>query len=74
MRTSKDKVAADPFTKSIDELAALLTRAGGKPVTAAMIKADLKAGAPKAKGGGVHWLNYAAWLAKELAVEAARPA
>lgn len=52
--------------KSVEDLAAMLSRASGKTVTPAMIKADLKAGAPKQPGGLVHLLNYTAWLAKGL--------
>lgn len=61
------KSGPEPHLKSVDEVAALLSRTSGMEITAAMIKADIKSGAPKGKGGKVHILNYAAWLAKELA-------
>lgn len=46
------------------ELAALLTRAGGSPVTPAMIEADLAAGAPIDAEGRMNLITYTAWLLK----------
>ncbi|MBX3387782.1 MAG: hypothetical protein KF768_14545 [Phycisphaeraceae bacterium] len=44
----------------------MLTRLGGKPVTEAMIRADIDAGAPVNADGSVNLVHYAAWLVKEM--------
>ena len=61
------RAAADPWTKSPEDLAAMLTRAGCGEITAAAIRADVKAGAPRGKGGMINALAYAAWLLRERA-------
>lgn len=66
---SKSRAARSELDKSPEELAALLTRAGGQKISAAAIRRDLKAGAPKNQDGTIHVLNYAAWLAREHARE-----
>lgn len=55
---------------TVEQLSALLTRHSGKSVTAAQIRQDLKAGAPKQKSGGVHLVEYTAWLCREYAADA----
>jgi hypothetical protein len=49
------------------DLAALLSRVGGKPVTAEVIRADVGAGAPANADGTINLIHYAAWLALEVA-------
>jgi hypothetical protein len=49
------------------DLAALLARVGGKPVTAEMIRADIDAGAPANPDGTMNLIHYTAWLVKECA-------
>jgi len=44
----------------------VLTRLGGKPVTDAMLRADIDAGAPVNADGSVNLVHYAAWLVKEM--------
>jgi hypothetical protein len=51
---------------SLADVAALLSRVGGKPVTAEMIRADIDAGAPANPDGTLNLIQYAAWLAKEV--------
>lgn len=53
------------MTKSPEDLAGLLTRASGVEISAAVIRADVKAGAPRGKGGVVNLFAYAAWLLRE---------
>lgn len=65
---AKTKPAAasnDPTRLSVRDLAALLTRAGGK-IDAAAIEADLAARAPRNADGTIHLLHYAAWLASQV--------
>lgn len=47
---------------TIPELSRLLTEAAGEPVTLAMLRADLAAGAPVNPDGTVNLVQYAAWL------------
>lgn len=47
---------------SLPELAKLLSDAGEHPVTVAMLRADVTAGAPVNPDGTVNLLHYAAWL------------
>ena len=51
----------------LDDLAAILSRAGGKAVTAETIRADVDAGAPVNPDGTMNLVHYAAWLAREVA-------
>ena len=39
---------------------------GGKPVTDAMLRADIDAGAPVNADGSLNLVHYAAWLVKEM--------
>lgn len=45
---------------------ALAAVSGNREVTAAMVQADIKAGAPVNPDGTVHLVCYIAWLAKEV--------
>jgi hypothetical protein len=51
----------------VDELAAVLSRAGGRPVTAEMIQRQIAAGAPLNPDGTVNLIQFTAWLAREVA-------
>lgn len=57
----------NPAALSVPHAAKLLTRAGGSPVTDAMIAADLAAGAPTNADGTINLVHYAAWLVREMA-------
>ena len=48
------------------DVAALLSRVGGKPVTAEMIREDIAAGAPTNPDGTMNLVHYAAWLVVEV--------
>jgi hypothetical protein len=56
----------DPQALTLEEVARLLSAAGGKKITAAQIQADLEAGAPQRPDGRVNLVHYAAWLAQQL--------
>ena len=47
---------------SLADVAALLSRVGGKPVTAEMLREDIAAGAPQNPDGTLNLVHYAAWL------------
>ena len=56
----------NPAALPVSDAARVLTRLGGKPVTEAMIHADIDAGAPVNADGSVNLVHYAAWLVKEM--------
>lgn len=55
----------NPAALSIDDIAALLTRAGSREISAAQVRRDLGAGAPQNADGSIHLVHYAAWLASQ---------
>lgn len=55
-----------PGAMPVADAARVLTRLGGKPVTDAMLRADIDAGAPTNADGSINLVHYAAWLVKEM--------
>ena len=51
---------------AVQDLARLLTRAGGKTVSVEMLNADITAGAPVNPDGTMNLVQYAAWLVREV--------
>ena len=58
--------ALNPSALTPANLARLLTRVGGQPVTEEMIEADLAAGAPLNADGTINLVHYSAWLVREM--------
>jgi hypothetical protein len=56
----------DPQALSLEELAKILSAAGGKKITASQIQADLGSGAPQRPDGKINLVHYAAWLARQV--------
>ena len=56
----------NPAALSPANLARLLTRVGGQPVTEEMVEADLAAGAPLNADGTINLVHYCAWLVREM--------
>ena len=56
----------NPAAMPVAGAARVLTRLGGKPVTEAMLRADIDAGAPTNANGTINLVHYAAWLVKEM--------
>ena len=56
----------NPAAMPVADAARVLTRLGGKPVTEAMLRADIEAGAPTNADGSVNLVHYAAWLVREM--------
>ena len=52
---------------TVAQMAKMLSAAGGRMVTEAMVLADIDAGAPVNPDGTINLVHYAAWLAKETA-------
>lgn len=63
----------NPAALSIEDAARLLARAGGRPVTAEMLAADLEAGAPSNADGTLNLVHYAAWLVREMGIDRGSP-
>ncbi len=57
----------NPAALSVTDTARLLTRVGGQPVSEAMVKLDIDAGAPINGDGTINLVHYAAWLVKDMA-------
>ena len=63
------RTQVNPLSLSAEDLARLLSAAGGKPISAEQIREDLEAGAPALPGGKVNLVQYAAWLVKQVQSE-----
>ena len=57
----------DPNPATPEQLPAVLSKASGRAITAAMIEADIAEGAPTNADGTVHLVHYMAWLLKATA-------
>ena len=55
---------------TVDQIAKILSSAGGRRITEEMIAADIEAGAPTNPDGTVNLIWYTAWIVKELASNA----
>jgi hypothetical protein len=55
----------NPAALPIGDLARLLSKAGGREISAQRIAADVAAGAPTNADGSLHLVHYAAWLAAQ---------
>lgn len=49
---------------SVEDMAKLLTKAGGKTVSVETLNADIASGAPVNADGTMNLIRYAAWLVK----------
>jgi hypothetical protein len=66
MDHDNSKPSLSPTSLTVVDAARLLTKAGGQPVTIALLEADLAAGAPANADGTINLVHYAAWLAREM--------
>ena len=62
----------NPAAMSPADAARVLTRVGGSPVTEAMLRADIDAGAPTNADGSINLVHYAAWLVQQMSVGGGR--
>ena len=58
--------AATPAALTVTQMAKVLSAAGGRRITEAMVRADIDAGAPVNADGTMNLVHYAAWLAREV--------
>lgn len=56
----------DPTALTKKQLADLLTKAGGRKVTAEQLEHDVDEGAPANADGTMHLIHYTAWLAASV--------
>ena len=61
----------NPSALRIDDAARLLSKVDRQPVSEAMLREDIGAGAPANPDGTLNVVHYAAWLVKEVAGPAA---
>lgn len=66
-RSSRAAAPPSPSALSIDQLAELLTKVGGRKIGAADIERFVTAGAPTNGDGTIHLIHLAAWLAARVA-------
>lgn len=62
------QVPLNPTALTLEDAARLLSKAGGKPVREATLRADVAAGAPTNPDGTLNLVHYAAWLLREAQV------
>jgi hypothetical protein len=66
MDHDKARQSLSPTSLTPVEVARLLTRVGGQPVSVETIQADVAAGAPANADGTINLVHYAAWLVREM--------
>ena len=57
----------DPNSLPIDVAARILSKAGARQITEAMVREDLDAGAPRNPDGTLNLVHYAAWNVRQMA-------
>jgi hypothetical protein len=60
------RATLNPTALSLQDVAMLLSRMGGQPISEEMIRVDLAEGAPTNVDGTINLVHYAAWLVKEM--------
>ena len=58
----------NPASLSVEDMSRLLSGAGGRKVTVAVVRDDIDAGAPVGTDGRMNLVHYAAWLIREAQV------
>ncbi|MEI8197727.1 MAG: hypothetical protein WCI73_17675 [Phycisphaerae bacterium] len=56
----------NPLALSVEEVARMLSAAGGRRITPEQVQADIEAGAPVGADGRINLVHYAAWLVREV--------
>ena len=62
---SLDAIKDELSALTVEEMAALLSTAGGREITGAQIRQDIDGGAPVNEDGTIHFIEYASWLVRE---------
>lgn len=64
--TAQGRHSLNPQALSLEDVARILSAAGPKPVTVAMLRDDIDGGAPTNADGTMNLVHYVAWLLKEM--------
>ena len=56
----------NPNALPVDDMSRLLTKAGRRTVTEAMLRADIETGAPTNPDGTLNLVHYTAWNVQQL--------
>jgi hypothetical protein len=64
--SNPQRLPLNPTALALADAARALSQVGGEPITEAMLRADVDAGAPTNEDGTLNLVHYAAWLAKEM--------
>jgi hypothetical protein len=64
--TDPPRLPLNPTALTLADVARALSQVGGEPVTEAMLRADVAAGALTNADGTLNLVHYAAWLAKQM--------
>jgi hypothetical protein len=65
MPESAEKPQLSPTALPVRDAAQVLSKAGGRLVTEAMLRADIDAGAPLNGDGTLNLIHYGAWLVQQ---------
>jgi hypothetical protein len=63
---ANENAPVNPNRLTTEQAARLLSAAGARLVSAAMLRNDLDAGAPTNADGTINLVHYAAWLTREM--------
>ncbi len=64
--SSPSRSPLNPTALALADAARALSQVGGEPITEAMLRADIDAGAPTNPDGTLSLVHYGAWLAKQM--------
>lgn len=65
---TNDATQLNPTSLSKEDMARLLSAAGGRKISPQEVQADIDAGAPVGPGGRMNLVHYAAWLVREVQI------
>ncbi len=63
---ANENAPVNPNRLTVEQAARLLSAAGPRPISVAMLREDLDAGAPTNADGTINLVHFAAWLVKEM--------
>jgi len=66
MAENPESSSIDPAALTLEQAARVLSAAGGRKVTEAMVQAAIDAGAPALADGRVNLIELMAWMEREL--------
>ncbi|MEX2187240.1 MAG: hypothetical protein WD875_10615 [Pirellulales bacterium] len=64
--SNSPRLPLNPTALPLADAVRALSQVGGDPITEAMLRADIDAGAPTNPDGTLNLVHFAAWLAKQM--------